>query len=365
MRALLRSRMRFCLRSFVLVALLSQLGFAQTLVPSEVYTLHAKQQRRNGFSFSEQIPLPGSVVLLDHDHNLLVLVPQADGAWVLKRLRGWDTKTPTEDTLEITGDRGQGAQVSIDTDLNLSRDGRYLLVRINYRRGAIGATERNRSAVVTLIDMRSFATLSRQTTTSPLIADSLWTFNEHNDLISRGLDRRITEVEPSYQTVTDHYLAAALEMPTLVARDRCEYDSVMKLQTVGTGWTKPMIANASDGCAVLVSRANVDSVAALPGPHKSEPLKFALGCYELDTDEKLRLELADCREGKSHADGMIVSTSAHTANVFSMATKQAVLTIPLSHDWKGLAGVLASVGSGNYVILVKSGIHIEVYRLQG
>ena len=114
----------------------------------------------------------------------------------LKRLRAWDTKTPTEDTLEITGERGQGTQVSIDSDLNLSRDGRYLLVRITYRRGAIGATERNRSAVVTLIDMRNFAALSRQTTTNSLLADSRLTFDEHDELITSGLDRRLTEVGP-------------------------------------------------------------------------------------------------------------------------------------------------------------------------
>jgi hypothetical protein len=355
--------MRSCLTSFVLIALLSDLGVAQTPVPSEVYTLHAKEERRNGFSLSEQIALPSSVVLLDHQHSLLVLVPQADGAWVLKRLRGWDTKAPTEDTLGITGEKGQGTQVAIDTDLNLSRDGRYILVRINYRSGAIGATERNRSAVVTLIDMKSFSSISRQTTTDPLVADSLWAFDEHDDLITTGLDRRLTEVGPSSRTVTDHYLAAALEMPTLLARDRCEYDSVTKLQTGATGWTKPIIANASDGCAVLVSRANVNSVEALPGPHTTKPLNFALGCRELKVDEKLHAALADCREAKSHADGLFVTTSAHTANVFSTATKQTVLTIPLSRKWKGVTGLLASVGSGNYVVLVKEGIHIEVYRL--
>ena len=60
---------------------------------------------------------------------------------------------------------------------------------------------------------------------------------------------------------------------------------------------------------------------------------------------------------------MFVTTSAHAANVFSTTAKQTVLTIPLSHDWKGVTGLLASVNSGNYVILVTRGIRIEVYRL--
>ena len=244
--------MQFRLPLFVLSALLSGAGLAQTPVPTERYTLHANEERRNN-----------SVVLLDHQQSLLILVPQADGVWALKRLRGWDTKTPTESTLEITGEQGQETQVSIDSDLNLSRDGRYLLVRITYRRGAIGATERNRSAVVTLIDMRSFAVLSRQPTNS-LLADSRWAFNEHDELVTTGLDRRLTEVGSSSRTVTDHYLAAALELPTLLARDRCEYDSVIKLQAGEASWTKPLITNQSDGCAVLVSRANVASVEALP-----------------------------------------------------------------------------------------------------
>ena len=243
--------MQFRLPLFVLIALLSGAGLAQTPVPTERYTLHANEERRNKFSLSEQIALPSSVVLLDHEQSLLILVPQADGVWALKRLRGWDTKTPTESTLEITGEQGQGTQVSIDSDLNLSRDGRYLLVRITYRRGAIGANERNRSAVVTLIDMRSFAVLSRQTTTNSLLADSRWAFNEHDELVTTGLDRRLTEVGSSSRTVTDHYLAAALEMPTLLARDRCEYDSVIKLQAGEASWTKPLITNQSDGCADL------------------------------------------------------------------------------------------------------------------
>jgi hypothetical protein len=196
--------MRFRLLSLVLIALLPGTSPAQKPVPTESFTLHAREERKNGFSLAEQIALPGSVVLLDHEHSLLLLIPQADGEWVLKRLRAWDTKTPTEDTLEITGERGQGTQVSIDSDLNLSRDGRYLLVRITYRRGAIGATERNRSAVVTLIDMRNFAALSRQTTTNSLLADSRLTFDEHDELITSGLDRRLTEVGPSSRTVTDH-----------------------------------------------------------------------------------------------------------------------------------------------------------------
>lgn len=353
--------MRFCLILFAVISLFPDLSVAQTPIPSEVYTLHAKEERRNGFSLGGQIALPGSVALLDHQHRLLVLIPQADGAWVLKRLRDWDTKAPTEDTLEITGEQSEGTRVSISTDLNLSRDGRYILVRINYRSGAIGATERNRRAVVTLIDLKSFTSISRQTTTDPLIADSVWAFNESDDLITTGLDRRLTEVGPASRTVTDHYLAAALELRTLHAQDRCEYDLVMKLEA--TGWTKPAIANASVGCALLVSRAHVTSVEALPGPHTTEPLNFALGCRELDVDEKLHLALDDCREGKSHADGMFVTTSARTANVFSTTTKQSLLTIPLSHNWKAVTGLLASVASGNYVVLVKEGVHIEVYDL--
>lgn len=349
--------------SLVLTAVLSGAGVAQTSIPFEVYTLHAKEERRNGFGLSEQIMLPSSVVLLDHQQSLLILVPQADGEGVLKRLRGWDTKTPTEATLEITGEKSQGAQVAIDTDLNVSRDGRYILVRINYRSGAIGATKRNRSAVITLIDLKSFTPISRQTTTNPLLADSVWAFDDNDDLITTGLDRRLTEVGPSSRTVTDHYSAAALELPTLLAQDLCEYDSVTKLQAGTTGWTKPAIAKVSVGCAVLLSRAHVTSVEVLPGPHTTEPLNFALGCRELDVDEKLHLALDDCREGKSHADGMIVTTSAHTANVISTTTKQSLLTIPLSHDWSSVTGLLATVASGNYVVLVKKGIHIEVYRL--
>lgn len=362
---LLRSVMRFRPLSFVLITLLSQPVFAQSPVQSEAYTLHAKEERGNGFSLSGQVALPGSAILLDQEHSLLVLIPQGDGAWVLKRLRSWDTKAPTEDTLEIAGEPGKGTDVFIQTDLNLTSDGRYLLVRINYRSGGIGATERNRAAVITMIDMKRFAVLSRQTTTNPLLADSQWAFDEHNDLVTTRLEKRLTETEPSYRMVTDHYSAAALEMPTLIARDPCEYDSVMKLSTDATGWTKPTVVHATDGCAALVARAHVDSVQALPGQQKADLLKVALGCNEVDSDHKLGLTLADCREGKSHADGLFVTTSRHTANVFSTTSKQEILTIPLSHDGKGVTGLLASVNSGNYVILVKRGIHIEVYRLPG
>lgn len=141
--------------------------------------------------------------------------------------------------------------------------------------------------------------------------------------------------------------------------------STIELRNGGNGWTTPVVTNISNGCAAVVAEANVRSVEELPGsqPRNPERLNFALGCQTASLDEQKGLALVECRSGKSHADGMFVSTSSHQMDVLSLTSKKAVFSVPLSHGWHGLSGILANSGEQEYVILVKEGINIEVYRL--
>lgn len=170
-------------------------------------------------------------------------------------------------------------------------------------------------------------------------------------------------IGPASHKVRNHYLAASLSLPSLLAQIRCEYDSVINMEISGAGWNKPTIKNASNGCAALVERANVGSVEGLPGSPKAKDLRLAKGCDLLNVDEKHQLAVVECREGTGYADGEIFFTSSHEVKVFSMASNRAVLSIPLSHSWKGINGIVANTRNGDYLILTKEGIHIEVYRL--
>jgi hypothetical protein len=323
--------MRSWLNTAVFIALLTITSSAQTPIPVKSYQLHADKERRPGSRSAGYTTRPGSLVLLDADHNLVVLIPQANGVWVLKRLHQWETNAPIEETLAVTG--------------------------------AMHNTDRHQSAVIHLVDMRNFMLVSRLATTDPLLTGSLWEFDEHNDFVSKTLVSRFVDRERPYpQIYKDHYVAAVLSVPALVAQDRCEFDSVSQYRA-GEKHPKREMTNVSSGCAALLSRTNVSSVELLPGKSEPEPYDIGFGCGEWSNDKNLHLILEECREGNSYADELFVSTSSHTAEVLSSATKQKVLSIPLSHSWTGVRGIIASVDMKNYVVLVKEGIYVEVYRL--
>jgi hypothetical protein len=61
------------------------------------------------------------------DRSLLVLDPDADGDWLLVRVRNWWTETPATEVLRLAGLTGRGgiACCSVDVELQVTPDGRH------------------------------------------------------------------------------------------------------------------------------------------------------------------------------------------------------------------------------------------------
>ncbi len=350
--------MKFRLLYLTLISLLPFIGSAQTPVPTTTYTLHAQKERRSGFSLMPTIVLPPSVLAITAENGLLVLIPQADGKWVLKHLAGWSTQAPTERTLDIVGVPNEGSDVSIGTDLTVSPNGNYVITRINYSHGAIGPNDRNRKTVVTVVDLHMFTIVSRQVTTDPLLADSEWRFDERGDLLTRGL------IKPSLAGWVVG--AAVLSLPSLNPTTRCQYEAVSEFHLGRRDWTRPVDKEISDECAALLKAAHVASLEDLLGnsPYTDDVIKFqSRGCQIKDVNQEIKIASLECRMGRSYADGEIFFTSSHVLRILSLPTGRETLSLQLPHNFHEMPGLLRAVSGQNYLILLRDGIYVEVYRL--
>lgn len=341
---------------------------AQSPEPSNTYTLHAQKERRAGFSLVPSVALPSTILMGTPDNALLILIPQTEGEWVLKRLSGWETTHPQEQTLTIKGDPSSSTGVSVDNEMLLDHRGAYLLLRIDSRLGAIDSGNRIREAVVIVVDLRSFAIISRRITSDPLFASSQWRFSRDGQLISKGIAKRLSTKTESTTTVTDSYNAAALTLPDLVPTISCLYDQVIELRADSSGWTKPIVKNASDGCAALLRSAGVSSLENLPGGDLDKPKDLsklvASDCLIQSTNHAETLAVLECRTGHSYMDGEIVTTRSRVITVISIPDGKRVFSLPLPHNWKPIPGLVAYANGQNYLILLRDGVKLEFYPLK-
>ncbi len=67
--------------------------------------------------------------------------------------------------------------------------------------------------------------------------------------------------------------------------------------------------------------------------------------------------------GRSYADGEIFFTSSHVLRILSLPTGKETLSLQLPHNFHEMPGLLRAVSGQNYLILLRDGIYVEVYRL--
>jgi hypothetical protein len=362
----------FCMyvRPLQLLAIVcvARVCLAQAPVPSNTYTIHAQKERRAGFSLVPTVALPSTMLVATPDNALLVLIPQTEGEWALKRLSEWDTSHPQEQTLTIKGNPHSNKDVSVATDMILDPHGAYLLLRIDSRLGAIDSPNRIREAVVNVIDLHSFTIISRRITTDPLLASSQWRFSKDDQLISKGIATRSSAKTPSVNTVTDAYDAAALTLPDLAPTTSCHYDQVIELRADSSGWTKPTVKNVGDGCAALLRSAAVSSLEDLPGHDEEMPKDLsklaAPDCLIQSVNREKTLAVLECRTGHSYMDGEIVTTRSRGITVLSIQDGKPVFSLPLPHNWKPIPGVVAFANGKNNLILLRDGVKLKTYPLK-
>ena len=341
---------------------------AQAPVPSNTYTIHAQQERRAGFSIVPTVVSPATMLVAAPDNALLFLIPQTGGEWVLKRLSGWETSHPQEQTLIIKGNPQSNKNMSVTTDMLLDPHGAYLLVRIDSRLGAIDSPNRIREAVVNVIDLHSFTIISRRITTDPLLASSQWHFSQNGRLISKGVATRFSVKTRSLNTVTDAYDVAEFSLPDLTPTTSCHYSHVIEIHAVGSGWTKPTVENVGDGCAALLRSAAVSSLEDLPGHDEETTINLsklaAPGRRILNVNREKTLAVIECRTGHSYMDGEIFRTRTRWITVLSIQDGRQVFYLPLPHNWKPIPGIIAFANGQNYLIILRDGVKIETYPLK-
>jgi hypothetical protein len=335
---------------------------AQTPVPTTTYKLHAQKERHSS-------NLPSTLVYLLPDQALLVLIPQQDGKWVFKRITAWDTGSPKEEGLAFTADPPQEG-VSGYEDLKVDPTSTYAVIRIKSFTGNIFTITENRSAVVVLVDLDRFAIVSQFKTSDPLLAASDWSFAKNGMLLaSVWTGRSETPPHPkhiwSYETITDTYQAAALNLPDWKPSMRCQYELFLD-NRVGSHRRDRYLSKVSDGCADLIKLAAVPTAENLPdGPPRPTPYSqlagptCQLGGKSLDAD----LALYGCRTGHDYYDGAIHTTNTRNLTVLSVPDGKPVLTIPLPHNMTPYPALLADANSHTWLLLLRDGIKLEAYRL--
>jgi len=156
-------RMQVRCHGLLLLALASVGLQAQTSVPFATYTLHANELPKSHMGWTNSVEAPTVKTILAPDHALLVLLPQADGQWLLKRLAAWDTANPTEQTLSFAGalpDKNHNIVPGLIVDAN----GKCLIARIT---SIVDASSRRGSnanylhAIVVVVDLANFTVVSR------------------------------------------------------------------------------------------------------------------------------------------------------------------------------------------------------------
>ncbi len=356
-------RMRVYLQVLMFSICLSSESLAQRPVPTSTYTLHAYKEPRP-WSLGE-IPLPPSTVLaITPAGALLVLIPQPERKWLLKELIGWSTLTPKEKSLAVGGSHvGPDEDVWITGDLTVSRDGRYVVVRITTRRRLSKPDVFDVEASVTVVDLNTFSIRDKRTTTDPLIAGAQWFLTKDNLLVSNAITGLPRTNQQSTSAVTENYHAAVLDLPDLKSAGTCSYTKFLEFD--GSRWRTEEEKTTNVKCAAVLQAANVETVNDLPGENGlvvklAKELHAPSNCSITNVSDDQRFALYDCSEGHQAWDAVI--TTSRSLLVLSTANSTAALSIALRVKQPTVA-TLATADNQQYLILVREGIKVEAYRV--
>ncbi len=113
---------------------------AQKPTPTSVYMLHAQKATRSAYlemTLLQRLP----------DQALLVLVPQQNGKWLIKRITAWDTSGPKEESLTFDGESPRIGKSHLE-ELKVDPTGTYAIIRLK----TLVMTSQNR----TVITLKSF-----------------------------------------------------------------------------------------------------------------------------------------------------------------------------------------------------------------
>lgn len=337
---------------------------AQVPHPTSTYTLHGQKQPR-GWSFVESPTPPSAALVVTPSGTLLVLIPQPDRKWVLKLLSDWNESAPKEQTISIGQEVGRDGETWYTGDLIVTRDGDYALIRLVSSRRSFGPDPdaRDTVAAIMLVDLHAFSIIYRRTTVDPLIAGAQWHLAKDGLLISKSVTKRSHAKTQNQMGVTDDYQAAALSFPDLKPSASCHYTKVLK--SGDSEWTTEEEKSTLVNCADVLQAAEVASLDELPGnetlPTEAKTVNAPPKCGVTRVSDDGRFALCECSD--SHPTAWdTVKTTSRSVLVLSTANSATILSIALKVQVP-IVTTLADRGGQQYLLLLRDGIKLEIYRL--
>ena len=353
--------MRDLLCGVISLSLLVSSAYAQKPVPTATYELHAGREQ---FSWN----LRRTLLRLLPDDSLLVLIPQQEDKWLLKRVTGWETGSLKEETIAFTSPHPR-EHTWREEDLDIDPIGTYAVIRIGSYDNTVEPVNSKASAIIVLIDLRSFTVLSQSTSDDLMLAASSWSFAKNGMLIATALsERRRVPSKPIhglYQTQTFTYQATAFSLPGWSRSMTCHYEQVFDLQD-GGNYLSSTSRKAGDECVALIAAAQVPKVEDLPnGPHNAIPNLVIGGqaCMFKGKSQSADLTLYECGNYHSYLDGELSFVKSRNLKVLVGSNGPSVLTIPLPPKEVPVPAVLANSDGYPWLLRLRDGNKLEGYRL--
>jgi hypothetical protein len=327
------------------------------------------------------------ITALTPDNDLLVLLSLNDDQWILKRVTGWKTNAPHEDTLSLDGRIPGEKGHADDASLTVSSTGDILAVRFCFHRinweelhGSTGGP--GPDAVVILIDLRRFTVISRRVTTDPILAAALWHFNKEGELIASGLEKSGYQpgLPPQSQRDGRTYAAEVLKVPDLQPRAACTFAELSRLSKESWPEFTERMKRADGGCAVVLEAGGASTLKDLES-RGFEAQRFRVA-RRVNADAAARADLKDDHryDPEQHCMFIDVSQGDRFANyhcefsglwkdfynaieVFSVADGKRVflLHVPLNRP---VGSMLATSQGQDFLLLLREGTTLEAYRLK-
>ncbi|MGA2715439.1 MAG: hypothetical protein ABSG41_20255 [Bryobacteraceae bacterium] len=361
----------------LVAALLRTVCLGQEPTPDFTYTLPAQKDTTNR----------GSVAITPDD-ALIVLLSRKDNQWLLKRITGWDTVAPHEETLALDGRVPNEPGQADHNDLTIDPAGDLLAVRFCFNRinwvelsGRDGGA--GPEAVVTLIDLRAFTVISRRVATDPLIAASTWRFNKNGLLIADGLVKPSRIVANGVPMDAGTYGDGVFTVPALKPVASCSYTRLYILPQETRPDFLARVRKANADCVAVLEAGSASSIDELSS-RLFDYQGFRIAQY-VDPDAIVRVNPKDRRwspedhctfidvsKGDRFADYrcefsyitifLRVKVFYRASEVFSVADRKRVLVVHLPFN-QSIDSRLATSRGHDYLLLLRDAIKLEVYRL--
>jgi len=320
----------------------------------------------------------GTYFVVAPDQSLLFFTGDQGGDWDMRRISGWDSSSPKQERLVLTGPSREDMENSFGhSNFMLTNDGRFALARVERDApGMASSFRRNSQAIINVVDLQSFSIVSTLNTTDKLLAGGVWQpFEDHSILADYGAN----EKDARGSTFTRESIAL-LEVSTMQPSMECNYllhYGELKQDGHGGLSRTTSTSDMSSGCAELMHKTNAsgpDSImkfrtySRAANELKFQPKEFSgspaawHGCSLVDERASDNLALFNCGNGhQTWYDTMKLDSRAFFA--VDVTTGTAVLRMAVNPS-KSAIGHLTSQKGKSWLALLTDNVDLAFYPIR-